>query len=132
MKDIFKKALIFILCLTIFCSTSVFAIDKDLIFTTFFECTGKVYFCDPDTKTVVLKNLEYSGIEDAQLRSDIRYLIEYTEIPIYMNGISAVGRGKIDADIVNCDYGDANVKVIIAKNGRGYKVISMLCGVKKS
>lgn len=130
MNRVSKIITLIIVIAVLVCHTAVFALDDDLIFTGFFECKGKVYFCDPSTETVVLKNLEYSGIGDAQLRTDIRYLIEYNEIPIFMKGISAVDRGKIDAETVNCEYGDADVRVVIAKNGRGYKVVSMLCGIK--
>lgn len=130
MRKIIKiMAVAVILILTINIG-AVFAVDEDLVFNTVFECKGTVYFVDPSSQTVVLKNLEYSEIPDIDLQTDIRYLIEYSEIPVFMDGISAVDRGKISGETVNSEYADAKVRVLIAKNGRGYKVVSMICGVK--
>lgn len=108
----------------------VFAIDEDLIFTDVFECIGNVYFCDPNEETVVLKNLNHQEIPDEILRTDIKNLIEYTEIPIFLDGISAAEGGKISGEDINSYYTDTKVRVIIARNGRGYKVIHMICGIK--
>lgn len=114
----------------VFTISTVFALDEDLVFNSVFECRGTVYFVDPSTQTAVLKNLEYSDISDAELKTDIRYLVEYSEIPIFMGGISAADRGRISGETVNSEYADAKVRALIAKNGKGYKIIYMICGVK--
>ena len=129
MNRLKKSVVVLMLCVTLICGGSAFAIDEELIFTTAFECRGNVYFCDPSSSTVVLKNLDFSGIVDPAIVTDIRYIIEYTEVPINLGGILAQGRGRIDGETVNSEYADAKVKVIIAKNKRGYKVISMTCGI---
>ncbi len=118
-----KASLVFLTLCMIFSSTiTSFALDSKMVFTDAAYYDAKIYVCDTQNKEAILLGVSpltytpgyFSGGE-----------LEYKALPITETRIFGADGQKYSMSMVNGYLLDSSVKVLIAKNEYGYKILSM-------
>lgn len=118
-KKIFCILLILIVAFN--CITA-FAIDSKMIFTDVKYYTAKIYVCDTqNSKAILLNVVPTNGSYNFNLTREI----EYKALPLSTGAVYGSKGQKLTMDVINGYLLDSPVKVMIGKNGYGYKILQM-------
>ncbi len=116
-----KKILSIIAVILItFQSISVFAADSKMIFNDLKYYSAKIYVCDTQNNAAILLNvMPIMGSYNINLTRDI----EYCSIPLSVGNVYGSKGQKLTMNVINGYLLDSQVKVLIGKNGYGYKIL---------
>lgn len=108
--------------IVLFNSMSAFAIDSKMIFTDVKYYTAKIYVCDTQNSQAILLNVvPTNGSYNINLTRDI----EYRALPLSVDAVYGSKGQKLTMEVINGYLLDSPVKVLIGKNGYGYKILCM-------
>ena len=117
-----KFAALIAALVVIFQSISVFAADSNMIFTKIDYFSAKIYVCDTESGEAILKNvISVTGIRNDKVTAEL----EYCALPINVKGIYDLKGNLITMEQVNASKLDAPVRVLVAKNGYGNRILRM-------
>ncbi len=118
-----KKLLtIILMCLVLFHGVTVFAVDPKSIFTEVRAYNARIYVCDTENTEAILLNVTLpNGTHNTSLTGSI----EYRALPIVTQAIFGSKGQKLTMDVINGYLLDSPVRVLIGKNGYGYKILCM-------
>ncbi len=119
-----KKRLLSVLLLFIMLCEGVtaFAFDSKALYTELRYFRAKIYVCDTKNQEAILVNVNMqNGLSNPELTKDI----EYTAIPIASETVFSLKGEKLSLEFVNEYLLDSTVRVLVGKNGYGYKILSM-------
>ena len=118
-----KRLAAFIAALiVIFQSISAFAADSNMIFTRVDYFSAKIYVCDTESGEAILKNvMPITGIRNEEATREL----EYCAIPLNIKGVYDLKGNLITMEQVNASKLDAPVRVLIAKNAYGNRILRM-------
>lgn len=118
-----KKIFSIVMAATLLChSLSVFAVDSKMAFKELKYYTAKIYVCDTQNNQAILLNvMPINGNYSVNAVRDI----EYRALPISVNRIYGSKGQNLTMSVVNGYLLDSPVKVLIGKNGYGYKILYM-------
>ncbi len=119
-----KKRLLSIIAaiLIAFNGASVFAADSKMIFTDLKYYTARIYVCDTQNNMAVLLNVvPVNGSFNINLTRDI----EYRALPLSVGNVFGSKGQQLTLDVINGYLLDSTVKVLIGKNGYGYRILCM-------
>lgn len=118
-----RKLIGFVLtALLMFNCTTVSALDSGAMFTEIRYYYAKIYVCDTQRNEAILLNVSLpTGIPDSALTEPI----EYTALPIVTSTILGSKGQKLNMEVINAYLLDSPVRVLVAKNDYGYKILSM-------
>lgn len=106
----------------IFQSIAVFAADGNMIFTRVDYFSAKIYVCDTTSGEAILKNVvPVTGIRNEEVTAEL----EYCALPLNIKGIYDLKGNLLTMEQVNATKLDAPVRVLIAKNGFGNRILRM-------
>jgi hypothetical protein len=110
-------------CFTLLCqSVLVYAGDSKMIFTDIKYYSAKIFVCDTkNTEAILLNVVPLSSGYSLNAVKDI----EYTALPITEKRIYGTKGQVVPMSVVNGYLLDSPVKVMIGKNGYGYKILQM-------
>ncbi len=108
--------------IVIFQSVSAFAADSNMIFTKVDYFSAKIYVCDTESGEAILKNvIPVTGIRNEEVTAEF----EYCALPLNVKGIFDLQGNLLTMEQVNATKLDAPVRVLVAKNGYGNRILRM-------
>ena len=118
-----KRLVSIIIALAICCSNiSAFAMDQKAVFTEVKYYTAKIYVCDTQNNAAILLNVTpLNGNYNLSAVKDI----EYRALPVSSGRIVGTKGQKLSMEVVNGYLLDSPVRVMIGKNGYGYRILYM-------
>ncbi|MBR5155111.1 MAG: hypothetical protein IKW62_01330 [Clostridia bacterium] len=119
-----KKRLFSIIAaiLITFQSVSAFAADYKMIFNDIRYYNATIYVCDTQNNAAILLNVvPTNGSYNINLTRDI----EYRAIGLNINNIYGSKGQKLTMNVINGYLLDSPVKVLVGKNGYGYRILCM-------
>ena len=117
-----RLAALFAALIVIFQSITSFAFDENMIFTKIDYFSAKIYVCDTESGEAILKNvMPVTGIRNEEVTGEL----EYCAIPLNLKGIYDLKGNLITMEQVNESKLDAPVRVLIAKNAYGNRILRM-------
>lgn len=118
-----QKLIALCLLCSLLCPMHAFALEEERLITTVDYFTANLYYCDAESRTVVLKDVKAVGYANTERRRTMQQA-EYTEIPI--SGTARLGDGSyIPLEEINA-YADCSVGVILTRNrAEGIRVVAL-------
>ena len=115
------------LCITmamvfLFQGVQVFAMDTKLIFKEAGVYTANIYVCDTQNKEAILLNVKPL---DGKYNAGVLREIEYKALPLITSRVYGTKGQNLSLTTINGYLLDSPVKVIIGKNGYGYRILRM-------
>ncbi len=118
----FILALAAVFALTIFPANAFAAENSEVLYNEIGIFNARVYVCDDDAGTVILKSVDPFYLTSEML--SIAYEAEYTEIPI-KESLIQIGSMFTDLKTVNGYMLDRDAVVVIGRNSKGLKILYM-------
>lgn len=119
-----KKVFGALLAAVILCfgTASVFAVDKNLIYTDMQIYTARIYVCDTEKNRAVLVNV--APLKNPYSLNQASH-IEYKALPINTDMIIGSKGQKLSMEVVNGYLLDKTVTVLVGSCGYGYRIAYM-------
>ncbi len=103
-------------------STSVFAADSKMVFSDLKYYNARIFVCDTRNNAAVLLNVvPVGGSFNINLTRDI----EFRSLPLSLGNVFGSKGQNLSLEVINGYLLDSTVKVLIGKNGYGYRILYM-------
>ena len=106
----------------LFQGVQVFAMDTKLIFKEAGVYTANIYVCDTQNKEAILLNVKPL---DGKYNAGVLREIEYKALTLITSRVYGTKGQNLSLTTINGYLLDSPVKVIIGKNGYGYRILRM-------
>ena len=106
----------------LFQGVQVFAMDTKLIFKEAGVYTANIYVCDTQNKEAILLNVKPL---DGKYNAGVLREIEYKALTLSTSRVYGTKGQNLSLTTINGYLLDSPVKVIIGKNGYGYRILRM-------